>query len=421
VLTGQEGGAPLAAFRRVEGPMKRLWGVIVLAVVSLAVPLVWAPPAFAARSLTVSPSTGLVELDAVAIEGTGFSPSVGVGFCQAIEVSRSQSDCGTPFDQITTSPAGDFSAQHTVRRFIFVPSLGRTVDCASESCAIGAAEINDVAGTAVFTPIAFAPAPPPPAARGSITVTPQNPVDGQQVTVVGAGFRPNAKIEILECGTDPQDPTDCSQNFTTAVADAAGAFSAPYVVQQSVSRPDGRVDCDSPGVCVMAAAEVVDIPRTIVTAPLDITALQPDGRIRRRSDGAITGNDIYNLDGSGQTRIRAVAPGTTWSFAVQLQNDGEVADNIRVTAPPSSPPFTVRYFVAYFDITQYVTGGGFTFTDVAPGQIWTLGVQFNTAAGAPLDARFDPLVTFTSATLPRADAVRVGVVVRPVVAQNGSD
>src|SRR5439155_9358877 len=263
----------------------------------------------------------LVELDSVTIEGTGFSPSVQVGFCQAIDDgSPGQSDCGTPFGTTTTSPAGDFSAQQTVRRFIFVPSLGRTVDCASEVCVIGSAEVNDIPGTAILTPIAFAPAPPPPATRGSITVTPQTPFDGQQVTVDGAGFRPNAKIEILECGTDPQDPTDCSQNFTTAVADAAGAFSAPYVVQQTVSTPNATVGCNSPGVCVMAAAEVVDIPGTIVTAPFEITALQPDGRIRRRSAGAITGDNIYNLDGSGQTRIRGVAPGTTWSFAVQLEN-----------------------------------------------------------------------------------------------------
>jgi Neocarzinostatin family len=400
--------------------MKRLRGAILLVAVALAVPLVWGTPAFAQRSLTVTPSTGLVELDSVTVEGAEFSPNAQVGFCQAIDDgSPDPSDCnGGGFGTVGTSPSGDFSAQQTVRRFIRVPSLGRTVDCASESCAIGAAETSNVAGTAVFAPIEFAPAPPPPATRGSITVTPDNPVDGQQVTVAGTGFRPNAKVEILQCATAPQDPTDCSPNFTTAVADAAGGFSAPFNVQRFFV---GTVDCSTPGACVMAAAEVVDIPGTIVTAPVEITALQPDGRIRRRSDGVITGDNIYNLNADGQTRIRAVAPGTTWSFAVQLQNDAEVADNIRVTAPPSSSPFTVRYFVAYFDITSKVTGGGFTFTDVAPGQIWTLGVQFNTAAGAPLESRADPLVTFTSVTAPRADAVRVGVVVRDVIAQSGSD
>jgi hypothetical protein len=414
-LTRQEAGARLAGVATLEGPMKRLRGAILLVAIALAVPLVWATPAFAQRSLTVTPSTGLVELDTVTVEGAEFNPNAQVGFCQAVnDGSPDPSDCnGGSFGTIGASPSGDFSAQQTVRRFMYVPSLGRTVDCAAESCVIGAAEPSDVAGTAVFAPIAFAPAPPPPATRGSITVTPENPVDGQQVTVAGAGFRPNADIEILQCGTAPQDPTDCNPNFTTAVADTAGGFSAPYTVQQFFSPPGAStVDCNPPGACVMAAAEIVDIPGTIVTAPFEITAPQPDGRIRRRSDGAITGNDIYNFDGAAQTRIRAVAPGTTWSFAVQLQNDGDTADDIALTAPPSSSPFTVRYFVSYFDITQYVTGGGFNFTDVAPGQIWTLGVQFTVAADAPLESLSDPLMTFTSQTAPRADAVRVGVVVR---------
>jgi Neocarzinostatin family len=403
--------------------MKKLRAAMLVLAVSLAVPLVWATPAFAQRSLAVTPSTGLVDLDSVTIAGTGFNPSVEVGFCQGIDDgSPSPSDCGSSIGFVNTTPAGDFSAQQTVRRFMHVPSLGRTVDCASEACAIAAAEVSDITGTAILVPIAFAPAPPPPATRGSITVTPENPVDGQELTVAGTGFRPNAKVEILECVTDPADPTDCSPNFATTVTDTAGAFSAPYIVRQFFSPPGGStVDCNPPGVCVVAAAEVVDIPGTIVTAPFQITALQPDGMIRRRSDGAITGNDIYNLDGSGQTRIRAVAPGTKWSFAVQFENDGDVADDITVTAPPSSPPFTVRYFVAYFDITAQVTGGGFTLTDLAPGQPVGLAVQFNVAPDAPLESRADPLVTFTSATAPRADAVRVGVVVRAVIAQSGSD
>jgi hypothetical protein len=395
--------------------MKRLRGAILVVAVALAVPAVWAMPAFAARGVTLTPNTGLVELDSVTISGTGFNPSVEVGYCQGIDDgSPSASDCGSSVGFTSTSPAGDFSAQQTVRRFIHVPSLGRTVDCASESCAIGAAETSDVVGTAIFTPIEFAPAPPPPATRGAITVSPARPSDGQQVTVAGTGFRPNANIEILQCVTGAQDPTGCSPNFTTAVADGAGAFSAAYIVSRFVSPPGASsVDCQPAGRCVMAAAETVDIPGTIVTAPLEITRpQQPDGQIRRLSDGAITGDNIYNLDGTGQTRLRAVVPGAKWSFAVQVQNDGDVTDDITVTAPPSSSPFTVRYFVSYFDITSQVTGGGFTFTGIAPGQIQRLPVQFNVAPDAPLESLTEPLVTFTSKTTQGADAVRVGVVVR---------
>jgi hypothetical protein len=404
--------------------MRLLRRGVLLAAVGLAVPFGSATPAFAQRTLTVTPSTNLVELDSVTIAGTGFSTSVEIGFCQGIDDGTpSVSDCGTSTGgSASTTLEGTFSAQQTVRRFIHVPSLGRTVDCATDQCVIGAAEASDVAGTAVLMPISFATAPSPPATRGSITVSPADPFDGQEVTVDGTGFRPNAKIEILECVTDPADPTDCSPTFTTTVASAAGAFSGAYVVQQFLAPPGAPpVDCSPPGVCVIAAAEVVDIPGTIVTSPFEITAVQPDGRIRRRSDGVITGDGIYNLDGAGQTRIRAVAPGTKWTFAVQVENDGDVPDDITVTAPPGSPPFAVRYFVSYFDITSQVTGLGFTFTDVAPGQVWTFAVQFNVAPDAPLGGQHVSQVTFQSGTAPRADTVVVGVVARALTTQSGSD
>ena len=69
---------------------------------------------------------------------------------------------------------------------------------------------------------------------------------------------------------------------------------------------------------------------------------------------------------------------------------------------PPVAPFTVRYFVSYFDITSQVTGDGFTFTSVAPGQIWTIGVQFNAAADASLGSRAESLITFTSESAPSA-------------------
>jgi hypothetical protein len=279
--------------------MKRLRCAILVVAVGLAVPLVWATPAFAARSLTVTPSSGLIDRQIVTIDGTGFNPNTEVGFCQAIDDGTpDQSDCnGGSFGTVVASPSGDFSAQTTVRRLINVPSAGRTVNCASESCFIGAAETNNLPGTATFAPIAFAPG-------------------------------------------------------------------------------------------------------------------QPDGRIKRRSDGAITGDNVYGDDGSGQTRIRAVEPGTKWTFALQVQNDGLSTDDIKVTAPPSSSPFTVRYFFSYFNITSSVTGSGFTFTGQVPGQIQTFAVQFTVDPGALVDSRADLLVTFTSSSAGSTDAVRVGVVVR---------
>ncbi len=249
----------------------------------------------------------------VAVDGAGFSPNVAVAYCQAIQrASPSVNDCanGGIAGSATTVSSGDFSGGSVfVRRLIFVPSLGRTVNCAVESCVIGAAE---------FT-----------------------------------GF------------------------------------------------------------------EV--IPGTVAYAPISFALGQPDGRIKRRSDGEITGDNVYNSDAAGQTRIRAVQPGTTWTFAVQLENDSPTTDNIKIAAPPSSAPITIHYFVGYYDVTAAVTGGGFTFTDQAPGQLWTFAVHFTVDPGAPLEAAADPLITYTSNTAGAIDAVRVGVVVRAVTAQSGSD
>ena len=136
--------------------MRVLRRVALGAAICLVLPVVSSTPAYAARTLTVTPSTDLVEAQTVSVAGGGFNPSVGVGFCQAIMAATpSQSDCGAPFGTTTSSPSGEISFDYTVRQSMFVPSLGRTVNCWVETCFIGAAEINDIAGTATFAPLTF--------------------------------------------------------------------------------------------------------------------------------------------------------------------------------------------------------------------------------------------------------------------------
>jgi hypothetical protein len=268
------------------------------AAICLVLPVVSSTPAYAARTLTVTPSTDLVEAQNVSVTGAGFAPSAEIGFCQAImDATPDQSDCGTPFGLTTSSPLGEISFAYTVRQSMPVSSLGRVVNCWVETCFIGAAQTNNIAGTATFAPLTF-------------------------------------------------------------------------------------------------------------------VHVQPDGQIRRLSDSTIFGNDVYNSDGSsGQTVTHAIAPGADWSFAVQVQNDGQRSDNITVTASPilSSPDITVRYFAGYFDLTSKVTGTGFTFANIPPGEIRRLQVQFRAISGAAVDARSHQLVTFTAGNAPVRDAVRVGV------------
>ena len=96
-----------------------------------------------------------------------------------------------------------------------------------------------------------------------------------------------------------------------------------------------------------------------------------------------------------------------------MENDSVDTDDITVTAAPAiSSPFAVRYFIGYYNVTSYVTGSGFTYPDMAPGEIRTLAVQFSANAGTDEGARVDQFVTFVSNSALSSDTVHVGVVAR---------
>jgi hypothetical protein len=133
-------------------------GALALAL-CLAFPLVSAEPAFAARTLTVTPSTGLREGQFVEVTGVGFTPMVDVRVCLSImDATPSQSDCSlfSGSAAVRSDESGAISAQFEVRQSIYVPSLDRAVDCVVEACFIRAGEIRpgapeDIEGTTAFS------------------------------------------------------------------------------------------------------------------------------------------------------------------------------------------------------------------------------------------------------------------------------
>ena len=288
---------------RRRDPVRCLRRVALVAAICLVLPVLSSAPAFAVRSLTVTPHTDLREDQSVSVTGAGFTPSVNVQFCQAImDATPSFSkDCGAAAPLVVSSATGEISGENIVRQTIFPARVGRAVDCWVETCVMLAAEVDDVAGTATFS------------------------------------------------------------------------------------------------------------------APLTFVRVQTDGQIRRLSDSVVFGDDVYNADGSGQRVSHGISPGRDWSFAVQVQNDGGRTENITVTAAPelSSSGISVRYFAGWREVTSYVTGAGFTFANVPPGEIRRLPVQFRAASGVPLDARARQLVTFDVVERPGivigADTVGVGV------------
>jgi Neocarzinostatin family/Sushi repeat (SCR repeat) len=121
------------------------------------------PTAEGTGSVTVTPNTGLVDGQTVTVTLAGF-PALGtVGWCQGVPVEpASSSNCGGPIRTGQTDASGGLTdPSYPVARFIFVPTLGRTVDCAAETCVIGAADVTDIPGSVANAYLSFSDTDPP--------------------------------------------------------------------------------------------------------------------------------------------------------------------------------------------------------------------------------------------------------------------
>ena len=106
----------------------------------------------------------------------------------------------------------------------------------------------------------------------------------------------------------PDDTTDCGgSDPVTVTADTQGRFSTAITVARILNLATGAIDCSfADPVCEIAAGEIVDFPRTVATAPLDVVGPgRPDVVIRQFGGTALTGDNVYNTTGFGR-----IAPST---------------------------------------------------------------------------------------------------------------
>jgi hypothetical protein len=94
------------------------------------------------------------------------------------------------------------------------------------------------------------------------------------------------------------------------------------------------------------------------------TDQQPDAAIK--SGGAFVGEDVYNLDGSGQTVTKPARRNQEVSYRVRIQNDGDDPYAFRVGGPASDARFSIRYKASGVDVTGAVTTGSFVTPLVEP-------------------------------------------------------
>lgn len=86
---------------------------------------------------------------------------------------------------------------------------------------------------------------------------------------------------------------------------------------------------------------------------------QPDNLIKNLGETSYIGGNIYNTDGTGQTKEQEIEPGQTATYHIKIENDGNCPALIQVIGTESSGKWTVKYYDALnngTDVTSQVTG-----------------------------------------------------------------
>ena len=153
----------------------------------------------AAPTLTVTPNDELLDGEPVSVTGTGFLPNSTVYIIPCPAGATTVPECDTSLlpDGVQTDAAGSFSADHVAQRFIQgqIGGVPTDLDCAVDPCVLGAGDLG-LERTA-FAPIDFADGPVP---QPTINITPSDGLsDGEEVQVVGTGFRPQRSFELRQC------------------------------------------------------------------------------------------------------------------------------------------------------------------------------------------------------------------------------
>ncbi len=285
------------------------WAVLVAALViagvfaPVAVRAQEAAPA-AARSLTVTPSTDLDDGHTVSVDGTGWRPGALVA---AVECLAGTQTCGGAVANRPVDTDGTFTMSLAVRA-VFTAFDGTPVDCRVDACEVTAVNEENEDHTASVL-IAFDPATvllPPP----TLIVTPDaDLVEGQTVTVAGAGYLAGTTLFLAQCRPGQPTMEGCGVYRTYAETDGSGAFSAELRLVATFFHPDGTVDCRAEACELVVATFFGGVQARAAIAFDPDGPLTPPPTLTVTPDEGLTDGQTVTVVGTG------FLPGTTMFFA----------------------------------------------------------------------------------------------------------
>jgi hypothetical protein len=276
-------------------------------------------------TITVTPSTNLVDHQLVTLIGNGVLPGQFVEIDQCAPGTPGPLTCdGSTFGDAPTGATGGFYLRWAVHRILLVgndPKNPTTVDCAKVKCqvvvSLSGPQNPPPPGEA---PLSFNPGAPP--ARQSLFVTPHRGLaDEQLVTVSGDGFTPGVQVSLLECPTGVSAQIGCAISGTTA--GFVGHFETEIPVFRFLTLTTGHVDCASaPGACTLTAVNgnrpslehaMVPLsfnpnipPPTVTVAVTPNTGLHDDQEVTVRG-GGLTPLGSVEVSECGSTTVNGIA------------------------------------------------------------------------------------------------------------------
>ena len=90
-------------------------------------------------------------------------------------------------------------------------------------------------------------------------------------------------------------------------------------------------------------ATVCDAVQAVTNTP-PVEVRKPDAAIRTTAEAEYSGGDIYNTSGAGQTKTQVANTAAAASYFIRIQNDGNVAEAIKLQSSAAPSGWTARYF-----------------------------------------------------------------------------
>jgi hypothetical protein len=172
----------------------------------------------AGPSITVTPNTGLVAGQAVAITGSGFMDNEAVYALQCTAAAASEADC-----DLSTATPGTTSATGTLSmNFSVITGAIATTTCGTSSTDLANCSIvvgaqppatDQALATITFalpSPTTTTTAPPVKIGPRRFHVAPvKNLKNGSSVRVWGTGFKPHDQVYVVECLATSKSQAGC--------------------------------------------------------------------------------------------------------------------------------------------------------------------------------------------------------------------